>query len=1288
MGYMCAWLTSKAAGHAVSGLAIQGTKVPPSVKTIVRANDSDAATAQKQLLLTADVVIYDLLGNERATRDAVVQLAQQPYGGREVLFVAVSSPLVWAATRPSPTSLFTAGAGAAASPPSGSSSASSAAAGGGGAVAGASGEWGGGGEGDDDDEGEEGVRGEAEAPWAGAGRGGPAAQGTGTGSVDSEDSELGAGRSGLAGDDGLWGPPPARGGGAHRTISSPAVAPTFRAPDDVPRRLPAAPARAALAVEQLVMRAGRRGKLRTAVVCPGLLYGEGEDDLTFCNAYKAAWALQSWSTRGFAAAAGVAAAAVADATAGWGAAGGPPRLLVYGRGTNVLPTLHVADLAAYLVVLAGGLLAHLPGVVAEFLAARSLTPLRLLVTGPPLSGKTHLARRLAHRYGLSYINVPLLLAAVADPAVATAAGLTPVTDPALLRSAQAEVAMGPSGTPNPKQLEKEKDRDKDREGAPPLGWLPTGGRVSARTLGSLLAAVLADPRCPARCRGFVLDGFPRSAAQARAAFYSVQVDEAAVAALALEQSHASVRGAKLTPGSKSHRERERHGTLAASPSNPALAAQGALAALSAPLGGGYADLFDLPPATKLVPNPLTAPTHVIELEAGEEELRNRLGALMTSAEEAVSKMAAETGMLTEKAPPGGGGPPGAKKSAAGAPGGASGRATTAGGLIPRELALSAALGHYGEAGFNRRVGAYAGGRADDAADLRSRVAAAQAAWEAERTRLQAERSRLEAEASTLKAKRRRARSAAAAAAAAAAGGVGGAEDTAEEDDVAAGNIPDVSTATATAGGTTGGEGGPPDLPQHGGLMALSLGAGGAVYCRLANPTAPEGPMVTLPVQPPPPPVLMGGGAAAASSGAAGPTSIATTVAAAAAQVLSTSTAPPPPPLPAPLERSVEALLGPPHNLAGFPEPGPTPPAEPPAGAAGTAAAADMSAVPPAAAVVPSAVPLVPAVAVAAPAIATWSPLVGVKFAASAIPPAFAGSSSSASASSSSSSLVGELRAEPTPPMSSATTAAAAAAAGAADTTKPQPANRTPRPNPAPLHPAVAAALEGLTAPAEAVEAGGDASYGNRWRGSRGTAVRRYLLRHVVPVVTAALAEVALARTGGTGGPASLVRTGSSSSFSSPPGSAGGSRTGSIGPGSTGPGADAAVAAAAVAVAAAAGSSTAAGPAISGKEALLYVARALAAAAEEAEEAYVDPYSDPSYAIQLAKIEAKAAREAARAAVAAAKAERIRGHILGLSERGAGKCKGATREAIDHMRRLDDEKKVEDAKKRTSEQFKV
>nr|BCL66211.1 flagellar associated protein [Volvox reticuliferus]BCL66279.1 flagellar associated protein [Volvox reticuliferus] len=1320
-----------AAGHAVSGLAIEGANIPSSVKTVIQATDADAAAAHKQLLLTADVVIYDLLGNERATRDAVVQLSQQPYGGREVLFVAVSSPLVWAATRPNPESLFAAAAAAGSGTGAGAT--------------GSSGEWGGAeGQGVGADEDGMGGEGLDDAPWPGAvGRSGSGA-GTGSGYGDE-----------LAAPDSALGAPVPDSGREDRPLSALAVAPTFRAPEDVPRRLPAATARTALAVEHLVLRAGRRGRLRTAVVCPGLLYGGGEDDLAFCNAFKAAWTWQCRPTRGFAAAV---AAATAAATAGGNGdkdavtepGSAPPRLLVYGRGTNIIPTLHVADLAAYVMALAGagtgadaqapgaaavaagaaaggtaaavpggtasstpanggasgavsvlmgsgfgfggsaaggapnaggsssyllvtdgsrfsqmelmtaiatamgvgpeegaiqtipeselhlhpaalrsrmlldlnlvttplpppapsapapafslsrpgGLTAHLPHVVTEFRNVRNLNPLRLLVTGPPLSGKTHLARRLAHRYGLTYINVPLLLAAAADAAVATAAGLSPSLDASLLRQAQLEVAAGPSSAPNPKEKEKEKE-------GPNPGWLPTGGRVSARTLGALLASALSDPRCAARCRGFVLDGYPRSAAQARAAFYTLQVDEAAMAAMAAEQSHAKLGSHKSHRGDRGG---DRAASLVATPSTPNVAA-----ALTATVGG-CADILDVPPAMKLVPNPLTAPTHVIELDVAEEELRARLAAVIAAADEVVTRVTGEPSTLADdkKAP-------GAKKPAPTA-GAAGGKGGLAAGVTPRDLTLAAALGHNSEAGFVRRTAAYAGWRAEDSADLRSRVTAAQAAWEAEVARQAAEKARLAAEAGSLKAKRRRAR-----AAAAAATGTGSPED--DEDDVAAGNVPDAGL-TAAGPAVAAAAASSPELPQHGGLMALSLGAAGATHMRLSNPTVPPGPMVTIAVQPPPQAALVAMGAAAATSGNTGPTSIASSVSAAAAQVLSSASPPPPlPPLP-PLERSVEVLLGPPHNLAGFPEPGPTavqsdaaattepaavaatmPPATAPSAPSSLAAAAAAAGAPPPAMFVTATGPLKPGLP----------------------PPPFMSSAASE-------------RADAALPGSTAISAAAAVT----DSDSKAAETGTPRSSLPPLPPAAAAAAETMTAQAEAVAAGAEASYGYRWQGSRGAAVRRYLLRHVIPVVTAALAEVALARTGSAVPPGSAGSVQSSGgSFGQAPGGTGsgsGSGTGSgsgSAPGSRAgtPGDVPSQLAAAAAVGAAGAPVAAPGPGSTGKDALLHVARALAAAAEAAEAAFQDPYSDPAYAIQLAKIDAKAAREAARAASAAAKAER-------------------------------------------------
>jgi nucleoside-diphosphate-sugar epimerase len=56
-----------------------------------------------------------------------------------------------------------------------------------------------------------------------------------------------------------------------------------------PGRRPAAAALATFHVEQLVLRSRRAGRLATAVVCPGLLYGAGEDDGQLHGLWRAAW---------------------------------------------------------------------------------------------------------------------------------------------------------------------------------------------------------------------------------------------------------------------------------------------------------------------------------------------------------------------------------------------------------------------------------------------------------------------------------------------------------------------------------------------------------------------------------------------------------------------------------------------------------------------------------------------------------------------------------------------------------------------------------------------------------------------------------------------------------------------------------------------------------------------------------------------------------------------------------------------------------------------------------------
>lgn len=219
---------------------------------------------------------------------------------------------------------------------------------------------------------------------------------------------------------------------------------------DEPRRNSSPRWRRCLEAERIILRARKTHKMQTYVVCPGVLYGNGETDAGFNGLFRVAWE---------------------------GAEAGLP---LFGPGTNYVPTIHVDDMAQYVVCLAqtrppdpyilacdqppsqlrdltrsvgrafgnetlreldmeeiiatqniSQLLVDLPfrpsaclsphlrnplgmqgcsdALRLAFTGTRNLTPVRVLLFGAPGSGKSYYAEKLAYRYSLPVISAKKLV---------------------------------------------------------------------------------------------------------------------------------------------------------------------------------------------------------------------------------------------------------------------------------------------------------------------------------------------------------------------------------------------------------------------------------------------------------------------------------------------------------------------------------------------------------------------------------------------------------------------------------------------------------------------------------------------------------------------------------------------------------------------------------------------------------------------------------------------------------------------------------------------------------------
>ena len=150
-----------------------------------------------------------------------------------------------------------------------------------------------------------------------------------------------------------------------------------------------------------------------------------------------------------------------------------------------------------------GFVSNIQALATEFRSYRSLTPARIVISGPPCSGKTSIVESLA-----SALHIPVISA-----------------KPAIQRAVEAMNKLKEEATAEPKReldtfSEYEKfllSLDDQLKGKNPRLTNDAVGRVIRET-------VVNDPVCLAR--GYILDGFPRNAEEASALYITtVQVTE-------------------------------------------------------------------------------------------------------------------------------------------------------------------------------------------------------------------------------------------------------------------------------------------------------------------------------------------------------------------------------------------------------------------------------------------------------------------------------------------------------------------------------------------------------------------------------------------------------------------------------------------------------------------------------------------------------------------------------------------------------------------------------------------
>ncbi|KAF5836503.1 hypothetical protein DUNSADRAFT_5889 [Dunaliella salina] len=635
----------KARGYEVLGAHL-GDAPPSYLSGSYKIGSSAEVQTRKQFLALASVVVYELHNYAHAVRDAAVQLTSQPFGGRQQVFIGVTTPLVWAATRPPPPKEDLlededesgSSSDEAASPPPGSDLNS--------------------------------------RPASGQPRATPFLLGTSTGLQGTLQQPQ---------------PPDAY------TIAAALGALTDR---DAPRRAPGLTARDTHEVTAWEVTMG-----------PAVVYGPGTNKLPMVHvddlaAYIAAAASEEAraalpETQQYLLVTDCASpgqpgtieqkamvTSIAERLGTGEVKNIPSEELLFSAGGRhaelftldaPMATTPLSPAASYTPKYSQGFLANLEEVINQWLTVRNVRPLRILLAGPPMAGKTTAATRLAELYNLKCINAKDLLAAKNR------------LPPDLLKVFESEMS----------------------------GKEP---RASAATMAALFRELVA-PDLLWRNRGFVLDGWPRTANAARCAFMQqAPLDEEDQAELAAEEAAKAGATPAAKPGGK--------GKAPPPPKKDPKASKAAPAVDGGP---------SIAPGNKLVPDAALAPTHFIELDADEEVLQKRLQAVEAAEQEALRSSTP----APDKHPA----PPRIGRGQDKVP-------------VPQS--------HNNEKDFARRLEAWNRLKADDQEEMSAKTQAAQQVWEYRRSLAAEAAAAAHAEASTLRAKRKRAKAQEAAAARAAA----------------------------------------------------------------------------------------------------------------------------------------------------------------------------------------------------------------------------------------------------------------------------------------------------------------------------------------------------------------------------------------------------------------------------------------------------------------------------------------------------------------------------------------